>query len=160
MEIYFIFIDFLSLRSNVIILPIHMLETASILHVTLLVFLRLKAVKKPMEEEKNERIIRIISVSTVWLLAIFSSVIPVIILPFVDFDTFRYMKMTTLHCLGTIPVILIIIMWRSLLMIAKQSYRHASFSSNSTFLSKEELSHKRMVRIIPSIRSVVTSYID
>ena len=43
-----------------------MLETASILHVTLLVFLRLKAVKRPMEEEKNEQVIRIISVFSVW----------------------------------------------------------------------------------------------
>ena len=141
-------LGFESLQSNLWVLVLHVLETASILHVALLVFLRLKAVTKPLTGGKNEHIVLISFVTVIWIISIFSCIIPVLVLAYSVFDTFRYVKMITFHCFGTFPVVSIIIMWGILLKISKDRRMKHKRVSNKEFISIEESNHSKMVKIV------------
>ena len=136
------------MQSHLLILPAHILETSSILHVTLLVFLRLEGVKHPLQSRENGRVVHILYVFSVWIISISSNIVPVILLAFERFEVFRYSKIFMLQCFGTFPVISIVIMWRSLLKIAKASSKNFPPKSDIVFQSRKDLSQRRIVKVV------------
>ena len=136
------------MQSNLRILPAHILEISTILHVALLVFLRWKSIKRPLKEIKNEEIYRIAFVVIVWTISISACIIPVLFLAFEMFETFRYIKLVSFHCFGTIPVISIIVMWGLLMKVAKDRRMKDNHVLSTEFLSIEESNHRRMVKIV------------
>ena len=141
-------LGFTKLPNHLLILPAHILETSSILHVTLLVFLRLKGVKHPLQPGENKRNVRISYVFSVWIISISSSITPMIFLATEKFEVFRYTKIFTLHCFGTFPVIAITIMWRSLLKIAKASSKNSHPNFDTILQSKKDISQRRIVKVV------------
>ena len=64
------------------------------------------------------------------------------------FETFRYIKLVSFHCFGTIPVISIIVMWGLLMKVAKDRRMKDNHVLSTEFLSIEESNHRRMVKIV------------
>ena len=116
----------------------HVLEFSSILHVALLVFLRLISVLKPYQEETSINNLRRISIASIWILSVAFCVLPIISLTLKMKVVSTYVRLLTLHCFNTIPVVGIIIMWCMLMWVAKkkqvndrQSYHRQSCDNSN-----------------------------
>ena len=97
---------------------------------------------------ENENTVRILYVSSVWIISIIFGIVPVMVLAFGSFETWTYTKMFTMHCFQTFPVISIIIMWGSLLRIAEEISRNDPLNSEMNLQSVEELNHRRIVKVV------------
>ena len=99
------------------------LETSSCLHVTLLVFLRLLAIQKPLTYAELHGKLRYISIIIIWIISIVIQLIALIILIFEKGNVYLYYKDVTLHSFHTFPVICIIIMYTLLIWTLKKKKR-------------------------------------
>ena len=97
----------------------NILETTSILHVTLLVFLRLLAVTDPMKYKEAHIKSRHKSIIVIWLTSIIVRLIALISQKY-HTKAFFYYRYFLLHMFHTIPIIMIVIMYVTLIMTLKK----------------------------------------
>ena len=89
----------------------YVLEMASCLNVTLLMFLRLVAIQFPLSYHTTNRVkLRRIFIAVIWIVSILSQILPVAILYCESKNVYFYVRLTIVHCCGTLPVIAIVIM--------------------------------------------------
>ena len=128
----------------------NILETTSILHVTLLVFLRLLAVTDPMKYKEAHIKSRHKSILVIWLTSIIVRLIALISQKY-HTKAFFYYRYFLLHMFHTIPIIMIVIMYVTLIMtLKKRSMALISMTEQSQQLSqsinrKMEIVVKRIV---------------
>ena len=89
----------------------NVLETNSILHVTLIVFLRLLAVTEPIKCKQIHKSIRHKSIILIWMMAFGVRALALVIQKYKS-DAFYYFRFLLLHGFHTFPLILIIFMYQ------------------------------------------------
>ena len=128
----------------------NILETTSILHVTLLVLLRLLAVTDPMKYKEAHIKSRHKSILVIWLTSIIVRLIALISQKY-HTKAFFYYRYFLLHMFHTIPIIMIVIMYVTLIMtLKKRSTALITMTEQSQQLSqsinrKMEIVVKRIV---------------
>ena len=104
----------------------NILETSSVLHVALLVFLRLLAILTPFKYQEIHIKLRHVSIVIIWLISICIHLIETVtsITFHMDFFSFPY-KYFVVHVFHTIPIVGIVIMYVGLLWILKKKRNQA-----------------------------------
>ena len=124
------------------------LETSSCLHVTLLVFLRLLAIKKPLSYGEIHDKLRRISIIIIWIASITIQLVALIILIFEQGEAYLYYKDVTLHIFHTFPVICIIIMYTLLIWTLEKKKRQIK---DSRISMKQESINKKMTLLVQRV---------
>ena len=89
----------------------HALELSSILHVTLLVFLRLLAVRDPLATPERRVKLRHVSIALIWTISLLLPTI-FLIATLLDAGSFhKYFNIIYLNCFEIFPVICIVVMY-------------------------------------------------
>ena len=89
----------------------HILEFSSCLHVTLLIFLRLLAIRYPLSYQILHKKLRHISIIAIWAITSLVQSIPLFTLLFAESKRlYTYVRLVLLNCFGTIPVVSMVIM--------------------------------------------------
>lgn len=91
------------------------LEMASLLHVTLLVFLRFLAVKAPMSHQISHTNVPYSSLIAIWGTCVLLQSLPVLALLFNKDSVHTNLRLLNLHCFHTIPLLLILLMYTLLI---------------------------------------------
>lgn len=94
----------------VLYFPSKLLEMSSRLHVTLLVFLRLLAIKFPLTFQDMHIKMSRICITIIWMISFIFSLIITLIGVFGKKEKYFVSKLAFLHISGTLPVIVIVIM--------------------------------------------------
>ena len=140
---------YLDWRSNLIFLPPHVLEFSSIIHVAVLVFSRLMAVRELSLNGKRRAKLYLFSVITIWMVSVTFNIIPLIAL-FMKWKTFyTNVRLLNLHCLSTFPVICIVVMYTLLVhTVKKNQMRESMVTSTVAVTSIMKANQQRMVVIV------------
>ena len=135
-------------RINLIFFVPHVLEISSILHVALLVFLRLMAVRNPFSEEKRLALYRRISITLVWTTSIVFRTIPLVFSALKMKNSVVNFFTINLYLFRVFPVFAIIIMWGLLIWTAKRKQTHGESYLQTLKYSTEEANSRKMAEII------------
>ena len=127
--------------------PQRIFEISSVLHVALLVFLRLMAVRNPLSDEKGLILYRRISITVVWITSIVFSMMPVILDWLKIENGALYVYQINLYLFRIFPVFAIVIMWSLLIWTAKRKQSHGEGTLRTQHSMKEPDS-RRMAEII------------
>ena len=130
------------------------LEMASLLHVTLLVFLRLLAVKTPMAYHISHTNVPYSSLITIWATCILLQSLPLLALSFNKYSVYTYLRLLNLHCFHTIPLLLILLMYTSLIWTLRrkekqqrQDFQNLPFNS----MDYRETRNKKMTLLVKRV---------
>jgi hypothetical protein len=132
--------------------PSHVLEYSSILHVSLLVFLRLITLRNPLGFQGQDiRRFRHVAISVIWIMSI-TVVLLDIIARCQEMDDFSmYLNLVNLHCFKTIPVVGIVLMYGSLLWTVKRQQKQTNTIALSTNTSNREARNRRMTAMVSRV---------
>ena len=106
-------------RVELITVVPHFLETASILHVALLVYLRLLSILKPLSYQEIHIKLRHTGIKIIWIMSITVRLIAVLTQRFKTGKFYIYYRYIVLHGFHTIPVMCIIVMYGKLILTLK-----------------------------------------
>ena len=107
----------------------NILETSSCLHVTLLVFLRLLAVSKPLTYKNIHKQVRVKAIVVIWVLSIFVRLLSIVAQLSTGNFYFHYRNIL-LHMFHTIPMICIVFMNLSTVWIVRNKVKEISSDTN------------------------------
>ena len=133
----------------------YVLETSSCLHVTLLVFLRLLAILKPLTYRETHIKLRHTSIITIWIISI--SVHLVAVLSRVDFgvektgDFYFPYRYIVLHGFHTVPIICMVVMHAVLIWKLKTMRNNANENIEDTTTTHADLTNKKMTLMVQRI---------
>lgn len=147
--------------------PSKFFEMASRLHVTLLVLLRLLAIKFPLTYQEMHIKISRISIALIWIISLIVTIIVTFIGTFDDKGNYFVAKIVLLHGFGTFPVICIVFMNASLLRTLSQkrpSILTPSQGQNNTLnqmdsLRKEVMNRKMTILVLKVVGFLMFCYI-
>ena len=88
----------------------NILGFSSCLHVTLLVFMRLLAVRYPLSYKTLHKKLRHNAIISIWAITSLGEAIPLFVVPFSSKLIYSYVRLVLLNGFGTIPVISMVIM--------------------------------------------------
>lgn len=135
----------------------NVLQTSSVLHVAVLVYLRLLAVLKPLEYTNMDAKIRKASIPVIWILSIGTRLLAVLTQCLKAFSFYSYYRYIVLHGFHTIPIICIACMYFKLLLTIRSKFSSPndgefsnsksqdntiSSSANNSNMQKKELKKK------------------
>ena len=159
----------MEIRHYVVLLyfPSKFFEMASRLHVTLLVLLRLLAIKFPLTYQDMHIKISRICIALIWIISLIVTIIVTFIGTFDDKRNYFVAKIVLLHGFGTFPVICIVFMNASLLRTLSQKrpcIRTPSQGQNTTFdrmdsLRKETINRKMTILVLKVVGFLMVCYI-
>ena len=136
----------------------NILETTSILHVTLLVFLRLLAITDPMKYKEAHIKSRHRSIIVIWLLSIIVRLVALLSQKYHS-KVFFYYRYFLLHIFHTIPIIMIVIMYGTLIMtLKKRSATLLTMTEQSQQLS-DSINRKMTIVVKRIVVSLLICYV-
>ena len=136
----------------------NILETASILHVTLLVFLRLLAVTDPMKYKEAHVKSRHKSIIVIWLTSVIVRLTALLSQKYHS-TVFFYYRYVLLHIFHTIPIITIVIMYVRLIMtLKKRSTTLITMTEQSQQLS-DSINRKMAIVVKRIVVSLLICYV-
>lgn len=136
----------------------NILETTSILHVTLLVFLRLLAITDPMKYKEAHIKSRHKSIIVIWLTSIIVRLIALLSQKYHS-KVFFYYRYFLLHIFHTIPIIMIVIMYGTLIMtLKKRSATLLTMTEQSQQLS-DSINRKMTIVVKRIVVSLLICYV-
>ena len=133
------------------------LETSSILHVAVLVFLRAMVVLKPMRFTEMHLKVRYTSIALIWITTLTVRSVNVIALYFNATSFYYYYEFADIHCFHTIPAIFIIFMYGIMTWIILQKSRN---KKENTVPSKTNPAAEINKRVTLIVRRIVLFYIS
>ena len=139
---------YLDWKSNLIFFPPHVLEFSSIMHVAVLVFSRLMAVRELSLTGKHRAKLYLFSVVTIWIVSATFNIIPLIALVLKWKNFYTNVRLLNLHCLSTFPVICIVVMYILLVHTVKKKRKRESMVIPDAITSIMKENQQRMVIIV------------
>ena len=124
----------------------YLLELSSILHVTVLVFLRLWAITHPMSYEEMHVKMRYISIAMIWVISILVQIVYTFSFFYGMKDVYPIVAKIGLTCFSTLPVLAIVCMYGFLLWKLKK--KELKDKQNERTTSKAEKRNQRMNAIV------------
>ena len=136
----------------------NILETASILHVTLLVFLRLLAVTDPMKYKEAHIKSRHKSIIVIWTTSVIVRLAALLSQKY-HTTVFLYYRYFLLHIFHTIPIIAIVIMYaRLILTLKRRSTNLITMTERSQQLS-DSINRKMTIVVKRIVVSLLICYV-
>ena len=136
----------------------NILETASILHVTLLVFLRLLAVTDPMKYKEAHVKSRHKSIIVIWLTSVIVRLTALLSQKYHS-TVFFYYRYFLLHIFHTVPIITIVIMYVRLIMILKRRSTTLTAMTERSQQLSESINRKMAIVVKRIVVSLLICYV-
>ena len=152
-------------RVELINLAPNVFATSSCLHVTLLVFLRLKAISKPTQYEEIYKKLCYPSIVFIWIISVGVRLIAVLAHCLKFWDFYFYYRYFNLHVFHTIPIICIVLMYAKLVWTLKKRSNEAikearrSVNANLKELALDKINQKMTLMVQRVVLFLVVCYV-
>ena len=136
----------------------NVLETNSILHVTLIVFLRLLAVTEPIKCKEIHKSLRHKSIILTWVIAFGVRSLSLIIQT-LSSDAFFYYRYFQLHAFHTLPIFLIVVMYIVLIKTLKKRHQNLDMIDFKSRIVADTMNKKMTIVVKRIVFGLLICYI-
>ena len=143
------------LTSVLVRFPANVLEISSVLHVTLLVFLRLWVILKPLSCQELHTKMRHISIISIWIISILTNILPGIFWHLKMGPEYQYIGLINTYCFGLIPVVSIVFMYALIYWTIKKKSRAAKDTLEGTENCPLDLDSMKMTLLVTRVLLVL-----